>query len=144
MSLPADVEGTVRAFFGALGRGDWKGASGLATDPLDVFGTAASRASVATGLDRSLGPAVLALRTVPLDFFTPQEHPTLFGGPVPGHGLVCFATVEVAGEPATYGLVVVPEEPGPRVARLFDPTPFKHFAESLDAARRGVEQVDWG
>jgi len=129
----------VRHFFKLLGSGDWSGAAQIATEPVWLFGREVSRAHFAANNDASIGGEVVELKQLaPTIPFSAEEQQQLFGGTLEDPERVCFATVQVGEQPVTYGLVVdLSDASDPRVARLFDPSPFKGFAEQVMAERKG-------
>ena len=123
----------VRRFFTLLGKNDWAEAARLVSDPIMVFDQEVPRARFAHNDDGSIGGHVEELKQLPPTIpFSVEEQLQLFGGPLDGALLACFATVRVDSRRVTYGLLVnLADASDPRVARLFDPTPFKAFAEQL-------------
>lgn len=133
------VARVVRSFFERAGRGAWEQAAALVRDPVEILGQPIARAELARNQDRSLAEQLDSLRELPPGIpFSADEERALFGGPLADTWRVCFVTLAhgEAQEPLSYGVVVdLSDVDAPLLVRLFDPAPFKRFAEALAAAR---------
>jgi hypothetical protein len=132
-----NLEGRIRTFFRALGKGDWKGASRLVSDPIDLFGKRVARARFSKGDDASLARALTRLDGLPEYPFTPAEQKGLFGGVLEADHAVFFATLGMGDEraPVTYGVVI--QKSDGALFRLFDPTAFKAWALQWQGTKDG-------
>jgi hypothetical protein len=118
----------VHKLFLSLGRGRWDRAAAWVEDPVDVFGASVSRARFAENTDGSLGGVLARLDELPQGDVAEEVLSELLGLPVDVDDRVFFATTEVNGEPASYGVLVSETDRDPRVRAIFDPSAFKAWA----------------
>ena len=106
--------------------------------PVQVLGETLSKKRFGENQDRSISGDIQEIKQLPPTIpFDDEEQAALFAGPLSNSMRVCFVTVLVDSTPVSYGLIVdLADSSDPRVARFFDPTAFKDFAEQLRAAER--------